>query len=137
MRRRRRWRLLDQGSRLIRKRSRDVLWLVLCWRILSFDKTLLLTMLEIGGFTAIDGGTDLSPEQVAGKVTQYKPDILAVPLITEAAARELVDAHTHIQGTGGKLRIIAYGRRARSLSGQKFTLVEADSVSAFSQNAEI
>ncbi len=81
----------------------------------SFDRTLLLTMLEIGGFTAIDGGTDLSPEQVAGKVTQYKPDILAVPLITEVAARKLVDANTHIQDTGGKLRIIAYGRGARGL----------------------
>src|SRR3989442_15377670 len=137
MRRRRRWRLLDQGSRLIRKRSRDVLWLVLCWRILSFDKTLLLTMLEIGGFTAIDGGTDLSPEQVAGKVTQFKPDILAVPLIKEVAGRKFVEANKHIQDTGGELPIIAYGRGARGLSGQKFTLVEADSFSAFSKIAEI
>ncbi len=103
----------------------------------SFDKTLLLTMLEIGGFTAIDGGTDLSPEQVAGKVKQYKPDILAVPLLTEMAARKLVDANTHIQDTGGKLTIIAYGRGASGLSSQKFTLVEADSFSTFSKIAEI
>jgi methanogenic corrinoid protein MtbC1 len=103
----------------------------------SFDRTLLLTMLEIGGFTAIDAGTDLSPEQVAGKVTQYRPDILAVPLLTEMAARKLVDANTHIQDTVGKLSIIAYGRGARGLSGQKFTIVEADSFSAFSKIAEI
>jgi hypothetical protein len=62
---------------------------------------------------------------------------LAVPLITEVAARKLVDANTHIQDTGGKLRIIAYGRGARGLAGQKFTLVEADSFSAFSKIAEI
>jgi len=103
----------------------------------SFDRTLLLTMLEIGGFTAIDGGTDLSPEQVAGKVKQHKPDILAVPLITETAARRLVNANTLIEDTGGRITIIAYGRGARSLSGQKFTTVETDSLSAFSRIAEI
>ena len=103
----------------------------------SFDRTLLLTMLEIGGFTAIDGGTDLSPEQVAGKVKQHKPDILAVPLITEIAARKLVDANTLIEDTGGKITIVAYGRGARGLSGQKFTTVETDSLSAFSKIAEI
>jgi methanogenic corrinoid protein MtbC1 len=103
----------------------------------SFDKTLLLTMLETGGFTTIDGGSDLSPEQVAGKVKQYKPDILAIPLITDVAARKLVDANTHIQDTGGKLRIIAYGRGARGLLGQKFALLETDSFSTFSKIAEI
>ncbi|HZY47359.1 MAG TPA: B12-binding domain-containing protein [Candidatus Bathyarchaeia archaeon] len=103
----------------------------------SFDQTLLLTMLETGGFNAIDGGTDLSPEQVAGKVKKHKPDILAVPLVTEAAARKLVKANTLIEDTGGKLSIIAYGRGAQSLSGQKFTTVEVDSMSAFSKIAEI
>src|SRR5256712_2373040 len=100
----------------------------------SFDKTLLLTMLEIGGFTAIDGGTDLSPEQVAGKVTQFKPDILAVSLITEGAARKLVDAHTHTQDTGGELPVIGYGRGARGLLRHKLTLIGADSVTAFNKN---
>jgi len=103
----------------------------------SFDRNLLLTMLEIGGFTSIDGGTDLSPEQVAGKVKQHKPDILAVPLITETAARRLVNANTLIEDTGGRITIIAYGRGAQSLSGQKFTTVETDSLSAFSKIAEI
>src|SRR3989442_10440592 len=99
----------------------------------SFDRTLLLTMLEIGGFTAIDGGTDLSPEQVAGKVTQFKPDILAVPLITGVAARKLVYANTHIQDTGGELPIISYGKGARGLSGPKFNSVKAGLFSAFSK----
>ena len=103
----------------------------------SFDQTLLLTMLETGGFTAIDAGTDLSPEQVAGKVKQHRPVILAVPLITEAAARRLKDANTLIEDTGGKIDIIAYGKGAQNLSGQKFTTVETDSSSAFSRIAEI
>ena len=103
----------------------------------SFDRTLLLTMLETGGFTAIDGGTDLSPEQVAGKVKQHKPSILAVALITEAAARKLKDANTLIEDTGGKIDIIAYGRGAQALMGQKFTTVEADPFGAFSKIAEI
>jgi len=103
----------------------------------SFDRTLLLTMLEIGGFTAIDGGTDLSPEQVASKVKHHKPDILAVPILTDTAARKLIDANTHIQDTGGKLNIIAYGRSSQGLMGQKFTMVEDDYFSAFSKIAEI
>ncbi len=103
----------------------------------SFDRTLLLTMLEIGGFTAIDGGTDLSPEQVAGKVKQHKPNILAVPLVTETAARKLVDANTLIEDKGGKRQVIAYGRGAQSLIGQKFATVEADSLSTLSRIAEI
>ncbi len=103
----------------------------------SFDRTLLLTMLEIGGFTTVDGGTDLSPEQVASKVKQHKPNILAVPLVTDLAARKLVNANTLIEDTGGKLTIIAYGKGAQSLLGQKFTTVEADSLSAFSKIAEL
>jgi methanogenic corrinoid protein MtbC1 len=103
----------------------------------SFDRTLLLTMLEIGGFNAVDGGTDLSPEQVASKVKHQKPDILAVPLLTETAARKLVDANTHIQDTGGKLKIIVYGRGARGLANQKFAVIETDYFSAFSKIAEI
>ena len=103
----------------------------------SFNKTLLLTMLEIGGFTVIDGGTDLSPEQVASKVKRNKPDILAVPLITEIAARRLIDANTLVEDTGGKLRVIAYGRGTIGVSGQKFTTVESDSFAAFSKIAEI
>src|SRR5438093_11553079 len=93
-------------------------------------------MLEIGGLTVIDGGTNLSPEQVAGKVKQHKPDILAVPLIMETAARKLVIANTLIEDTGGRITIIAYGRGAQSLSGQKFTTRETDSLSAIRNIAE-
>src|SRR5260370_37876239 len=90
----------------------------------SFDKTLLLTMLEIGGFTAIDGGTDLSPEQVASKVKHNHPDILAVPLLTEMAAKKLVDANTHIHDTGGKLPIRTYSIRAHWTTGPKINIVD-------------
>jgi len=39
-----------------------------------FDKTLLLTMLEMGGFSALDGGEELSPEEVVRNVKNLKPD---------------------------------------------------------------
>ena len=46
----------------------------------SFDKTLLMAMLEIGGFTALDGGSDTSPQDLVEKIVQLEPDVLAVPL---------------------------------------------------------
>ncbi len=45
----------------------------------TFDKTLLLTMLEIGGISALDGGEELSPEDITRKVSVLKPDVLAIP----------------------------------------------------------
>src|SRR5437870_8240458 len=58
----------------------------------SFDKTLLLAMLKIGGFTPLDGGIGLSPQQLAAKVEALKPDILAVAIVTPPAAQNLTVA---------------------------------------------
>jgi len=56
----------------------------------TFDKTLLLTMLEMGGFSAMDGGEELSPEEVVRNVKRLKPDVLAIPLVTVSALNDLL-----------------------------------------------
>ncbi len=103
----------------------------------SFDKTLLLTMLEMGGFSALDGGAELSPEEVAEKVSQTRPDILAVPLVTSAAVKGLIDAKTLMSDLGLKTRIVAYGRGVTRLPKTgEFSAVE-DPLGALSKIAEI
>src|SRR5437588_11544785 len=59
-----------------------------------FDKTLLLTMLEMGGFSALDGGEELSPEEVVRNVKRLKPDVLAIPLVTTSAVNGLLRTRT-------------------------------------------
>ncbi len=104
----------------------------------TFDKTLLLTMLEIGGFSALDGGAELSPEDLAKKVTEMRPDILAVPLVTPAAVKGLIDAKSRMTDAGLTTRIVAYGRGITTLPKTgEFSAVEEDSLSALSKIAEI
>lgn len=104
----------------------------------NFDKTLLLTMLEVGGFSAIDGGAELSPEEVADRVSAMRPDVLAVPLVSPAAIKGLVDVKTLMSDLGLKTRIVAYGRGVTSLPRTAgFSGVEEDSLSALSKIAEI
>lgn len=104
----------------------------------NFDKTLLLTMLQIGGFSGLDGGTDLSADQVAKKVAQLRPDILAVPLVTSRAVENLVKAKSRIDMEGSNTKIVAYGRGVTSLPDTaKFNAVEEDSISVLSKIAEI
>ena len=104
----------------------------------GFDKTLLLTMLEVGGFSALDGGAELSPEEVADRVLATRPDVLAVPLISPAAVKGLIDVKTLMSDLGLKTRIVAYGRGAGSLPRTgEFNAVEEDSLSALSKIAEI
>lgn len=104
----------------------------------NFDKTLLLTMLQIGGFSALDGGADLSVDQVAKKVAQLRPDILAVPLVTARAVDNLVKAKSRIDMEGSKTKIVAYGRGVTSLPDTaRFNAVEEDSISVLSKIAEI
>lgn len=104
----------------------------------SFDKTLLLTMLEVGGFSALDGGAELSPEEVTDKVSTMRPDILAVPLVSPAAVRGLVDVKTLMSDLGLKTRIVAYGRGVTGLpKTTEFSAVEEDSLGALSKIAEI
>jgi methanogenic corrinoid protein MtbC1 len=104
----------------------------------SFDKTMLLAMLEIAGFTTMDGGTDLTAEEVAAKVHEFKPDILAVPLVSSAAADSLVYATSLIGLKKSGPRVIAYGRRSAQLGRRSgLEAVEPDSMAALSKIAEL
>ena len=104
----------------------------------SFDKTLLMAMLEIGGFTPLDGGSEMSPQEIVQKVGELEPDILAVPLVTESAAKNLLETSHLISSNRIKPHIVAYGRGAVSLPPQEgFGTVEEDSMSALSRIAEL
>ena len=102
----------------------------------NFDKTLLMTMLEIGGFTALDGGSDMPPQDLVRKVSLLKPDILAVPLVTDVAAKNLAIALTLLNPDETSTRLVAFGRAARNL-GQSTVPVEEDSLGALSRIAEV
>lgn len=104
----------------------------------TFDKTLLLAMLESGGISTIDGGEELSPEDIAKKVSAMKPDILAIPVITSKAAQSLMDTKTRLDSSGTKTKIVAYGRGTTSLPTEVSHVVRGeDSLSALSKIAEI
>ncbi len=104
----------------------------------GFDKTLLMTMLEIGGFTPLDGGTDMQPEDVIRKVVEMKPDVLAIPLVSSSAAKNLVETATLIASHKPKPHVVAYGRGMAQLPLEpEFGVVEEDSLSAFSRIAEL
>ena len=105
----------------------------------NFDKTLLLAMLESGGISALDGGEELSPEDITKKVSTMKPDILAIPLITSKAAQSLMDTKSRLEKSGAKTKIVAYGRGTTSLPTEASHVVERseDSLGALSKIAEI
>ena len=104
----------------------------------NFDKTLLLTMLEVGGFSALDGGAERSPEEVADRVSAMRPDVLAVPLVSPTAVKGLIEVKTLMSDLGLKTRIVVYGRGAGSLPKTgEFSAVEEDSLGALSKIAEI
>lgn len=104
----------------------------------TFDKTLLLTMLEIGGFSAVDGGEELSPDDITRKVSLQKPDVLAIPLLSKSAVENLMDTKTRLAQLGTKTRLVVYGRGVSNIphdSGLK--AAEQDSLSAMSKITEI
>jgi methanogenic corrinoid protein MtbC1 len=104
----------------------------------TFDKTLLLTMLEIGGISALDGGEELSPEDISKKVSALKPDVLAIPLVTSTAAASLMDTKSRLDRSGTKTKVVAYGRGTSGLqTGAGMVMMEEDSLSALSKIAEI
>lgn len=104
----------------------------------TFDKTLLLAMLESGGISALDGGEELSPEDIMRKVSAMKPDILAIPIITSKAAQSLMDTKSKLERSGTKTEIVAYGRGTTSLPAEASHVVRGeDSLSALSKIAEI
>jgi len=104
----------------------------------TFDKTLLLTMLEIGGFSALDGGGELTPDDISRKVTAAKPDVVAIPLVTNSGVQGLMETRNKLTTTGAKTRIIAYGRGIVGLPSDKGSIAaEEDSLGALSKIAEI
>jgi methanogenic corrinoid protein MtbC1 len=104
----------------------------------NFDRTILLAMLEIGGFTPLDGGGDLTPAEAAAKASLLHPDILAVPLVTAAAAKNLLETNLLIKPRMSKLRVVAYGRGTKELAGHSgFEAVEENSLSALSRITEL
>ncbi len=104
----------------------------------TFDKTLLLAMLEIGGISALDGGEELSPEDISKKVSVLKPDVLAIPLVNSSATEGVMDTKSRLDRSGSKTQIVAYGRGATSLPVEAGLLKkQEDSLSALSKIAEI
>jgi methanogenic corrinoid protein MtbC1 len=104
----------------------------------NFDKTILLAMLEIGGFTPLDGGGDLTPAEAVTKASVLRPDVLAVPIVTAVAAKNLLEATLLIRPRMSKLRVVAYGRGAKELAGHSgFEAVEEDSLAALSRITEL
>ena len=104
----------------------------------AFDKTLLLTMLEVGGISSLDGGEELSPEELATKVSALKPDVVAISMLTSLAAKGLLETRSMLESSGIMTRIVVYGRGTGSLPADSGTVVrEEDSLSALSKIAEI
>lgn len=104
----------------------------------SFDKTLLLAMLKIGGFTPLDGGAGRSPQDVVAKVEALKPDILAVAIVTPAAAQNLMAAKSLVNAARSRAQIVAFGKGTGSISERAgLHAVEEDSLSALSRIAEL
>jgi methanogenic corrinoid protein MtbC1 len=103
-----------------------------------FDKTLLLTMLEMGGFSALDGGEELSPEEVVRNVKNLKPDVLAIPLVTTSAVNDLLRTRSLLANSGVKTKLVTYGRGVAKLpSDSQLSAMEEDSLSILSRIAEI
>ena len=104
----------------------------------TFDKTLLLTMLEMGGFSAMDGGEELSPEEVVRNVKRLKPDVIAIPLVTVSAVNDLLRTRSLLANSGVKTKLVTYGRGVAKLpSDSQLSAMEEDSLSILSRIAEI
>ena len=103
-----------------------------------FEKTLLLTMLVMGGFSALDGGEELSPEEVVRNVKNLKPDVLAIPLVTTSAVNDLLRTRSLLANSGVKTKLVTYGRGVAKLpSDSQLSAMEEDSLSILSRIAEI
>lgn len=104
----------------------------------TFDKTLLLTMLEMGGFSALDGGEELSPEEVVRNVKRLKPDVLAIPLVTASSVNDLLRTRSLLANSGVKTKLVTYGRGVAKLpTDSQLSAMEEDSLGILSRIAEI
>src|SRR2546422_9502169 len=74
----------------------------------AFDKTLLLTMLEVGGISSLDGGEELSPEELTTKVSALKPDVLAISMLTSLAAKGLLETRARLESPRVMTRNLAH-----------------------------
>jgi methanogenic corrinoid protein MtbC1 len=95
-------------------------------------------MLEMGGFSALDGGEELSPEEIVRNVKAEKPDVVAIPLVTPTAVNDLMRTRSLLANSGVKTKLVTYGRAVAKLpSDSQFTAAEEDSLSILSRIAEI
>src|SRR5713101_5688607 len=104
----------------------------------SFECTLMLTMLKASGFTPVNGGSELTPKQLTEAVKAQKPDVLAMPIITQAAADQLREIVPALSPGKHSLGIVVFGRGADNLStGEGLRSVEQDSLGAMSRVTEL
>ncbi len=104
----------------------------------SFECTLMLTMLKASGFTPVNGGSELTPKQLTEAVKAQKPDVLAMPILTQAAADQLREIVPALSPGKHSLGIVVFGRGADNLStGEGLRSVEQDSLGAMSRVTEL
>jgi len=104
----------------------------------SFECTLMLTMLKACGFTPVDGGSELTPKQLTAAIKSQKPDVLAMPILTQAAADELREIVSLITLGKPRLGIVVFGRGAANLStGEGLHSIQQDSLGAMSKVTEL
>ncbi len=104
----------------------------------SFECTLMLTMLKACGFTPVDGGSELTPKQLTEAVKSQKPDVLAMPILSQAAADQLREIVPMLSPGKHSLGIVVFGRGADNLStGEGLRSVEQDSLGAMSKVTEL
>lgn len=104
----------------------------------TFDKTLLLTMLEIGGFSTVDGGEEQSPEAIMHTVSTLKPDVLAIPILSKAGVDDLIDTKTRLARLSSNTQMVIYGRGVSSVPrGSGLGTAGEDSLTVLSKIAEI
>jgi methanogenic corrinoid protein MtbC1 len=104
----------------------------------SFECTLMLTMLKASGFTPVNGGSELTPKQLTEAVKSQKPDVLAMPILTQEAADQLREIVPSLSHGKQSLGIVVFGRGADNLStGEGLRSVEQDSLGAMSRVTEL
>jgi methanogenic corrinoid protein MtbC1 len=92
----------------------------------------------MGGFSALDGGEELSPEEIVRTVKVEKPDVLAIPLVTASSVNDLMRTRSLLANSGAKTKLVTYGRGVAKLpDDSQLTAAEEDSLSILSRIAEI
>jgi methanogenic corrinoid protein MtbC1 len=98
----------------------------------------MLTMLKACGFTPVDGGSELTPKQLTAAIKSQKPDVLAMPILTQAAADELREIVSLIAIGKPRPGIVVFGRGAANLStGEGLHSIQHDSLGAMSKVTEL